>query len=202
MSVATTIHGHILDGTSGWVCPHVLPRLESDRKSRKSAIVTQDISVLLGVVHNTIQEAGISLLSVCQASFAALLSIIVGEEDICFGNVMSGRSVTIDRIDGLVAPCFNTVPVRTRLSELSRSIDSAKSFLSLNANIPEHQFTPTRHIQSLLHRINSISARLFDTLLIVQQPSRPLNESIWNIEKDDGFMDVSLRRFFLAVAVY
>jgi hypothetical protein len=33
--------------------------------------------------------------------------------------------------------------------------------------------------------------RLFDTLLLLQQPARPLDQCLWTLERDEGEMDVS-----------
>ena len=176
--------------------PRLLPRLKSESVPDASVTITRDIDLPLTTIRDALQESGFSMLSLCQASLASLLSILLKTDDICFGNVMSGRSVTIDGIDKLVAPCFNTIPIRMDLFSTSRNIDLARAFHSINPRMIDYQFTPFRRIQSLVGRKHK-DWRLFDTLLILQQPLQPRNGTVWTLERDEGFMDVSFRTFKL-----
>ena len=170
--------------------PQILPQLKPESLLGPSVTITRDIDSPLATIRDALQESGLSMLSLCQASLASVLSILLGTDDVCFGNVMSGRSLTIDGIDKLVAPCFNTIPIRMDLSSTSRNIDLARAFHSINPRMIDYQFTPFRRIQSLVGRKHK-DWRLFDTLLILQQPLQPRNDTVWTIERDEGFMDVS-----------
>jgi amino acid adenylation domain-containing protein len=139
------------------------------------------------IIYKT-QELGVSLLSLCQSSWAAMLSLILGVEDICFGNVVSGRSVPVDGIDRLVAPCFNTIPIRVNLKDTRRTGDLMKAMQELNPRILEYQFTPLRFVQNMVS--HNTGQPLFDTLLLLQQHVKPLDNTIWELERDDGEMDV------------
>jgi hypothetical protein len=76
------------------------------------------------------------------------------------------------------------------LSDKQQNLDLMKAFQTLNPTLLQYQFTPLRRIQSLLSR-NGSGRRLFDTLLLLQQPLRPLDGEIWTLERDEGEMDVS-----------
>jgi hypothetical protein len=76
------------------------------------------------------------------------------------------------------------------MSRKRRNLDMMKAFQSANTELMQYQFTPLRRIQSLFSQHGS--RRLFDTLLLLQQSPRPLDRSIWTLERDDGEMDVSL----------
>ncbi|KAI0168906.1 hypothetical protein GGR52DRAFT_496538 [Hypoxylon sp. FL1284] len=134
-----------------------------------------------------LRDLGISLLPLCQTVWSITVSLLQQSSDVCFGNVVSGRSIALDDVDALVAPCFNTVPVRMDLSRIDFLQDVVKRFQQLNTEIIPYQFTGLRRIQSQL----SIP-RLFDTLLILQPPSAPLDQTIWSLEQDYGAMDVPL----------
>ncbi|KAL2158785.1 hypothetical protein VTH06DRAFT_3977 [Thermothelomyces fergusii] len=77
------------------------------------------------------------------------------------------------------------------LSRRQRNLELLKAFQALNAEMMEYQFTPRRRIQSLDPRASG-TPRLFDTLLLLQQSPRPLDQSIWTLERDEGEMDVPL----------
>ncbi|KAI1798711.1 acetyl-CoA synthetase-like protein [Daldinia bambusicola] len=133
------------------------------------------------------QELGTSLLSLCQAAWAITISLLQGNRDVCFGHVVSGRSIALDQIDTLVAPCFNTIPIRIDLSRFKFPHQVINKFQRLNVQMIPYQFTSLRRIQSRL-RLSS----LFDTVLIVQPQSYALDETIWSLEQENGAMDVPL----------
>ncbi|KAK3350231.1 non-ribosomal peptide synthetase [Lasiosphaeria hispida] len=167
--------------------PSSMKQFKIERPARSSFTITKT-ELSLSLISGKAQQLGVSLLSLTQAAWAAVLATLFRTNDICFGNVVNGRTLPIERIDELVAPCFNTIPVRMDLSDKQRNVDLMKAFQSLTPNLIHHQFTPLRRVQSLASR--SGSRRLFDTLLLFQQPSRELDESVWILERDDGEMDV------------
>ncbi|KAJ3493844.1 hypothetical protein NLG97_g4473 [Lecanicillium saksenae] len=136
-----------------------------------------------------IKSLGISLSSLCQATMARLLAIIGDKSDVCFGNVMYGRTIGLDGIERLVAPCFNTVPIRQDMPPMLSNIDLAKSLLALNADLLERQFMPLRQIQKIAA---AETRNLFDALLLVQQPLQEMDVNTWTLEEDAGVMDLPL----------
>ncbi|KAI0382309.1 hypothetical protein F5Y04DRAFT_52723 [Hypomontagnella monticulosa] len=134
-----------------------------------------------------LRDLDASLLSLCQAAWAITLSLLQDTSDVCFGNVMSGRSIALDQIDTLVAPCFNTIPMRMNFSTIKFFHQAMKKFHRLNSEILPYQFTGLRRIQSQLPL-----SRLFDTILILQPHTEPLDGTIWSLEQEYGAMDVPL----------
>lgn len=140
-------------------------------------------------VQKQTQSFETSLLAVCQTVWSSLLATHLHTADVCFGNVVSGRSVPVEGVERLAAPCFNTIPVRsknlTRLSYLD-------GFRALQAQIAESlpfQFTPLRRIQT---KCSPEGRPLFHTLLILQPPARELDQRIWTISQENGAMDVPI----------
>lgn len=149
-------------------------------------VLRQHLPISLSEVNSSLRALNMSMLSLVQASWSILLHVVLNHDDVCFGNVVSGRSSTVDRISELVAPCFNTLPMRFNFSDgAKRNIDVMKSFQSLSPAILEHQFSPLRRIQALC---STGGARLFDTLVLLQQAPRPLDQRLWVLERDDGYM--------------
>ncbi|KAF3068467.1 Hydroxamate-type ferrichrome siderophore peptide synthetase [Daldinia childiae] len=133
------------------------------------------------------QELGVSLLPLCQTAWAITLSLLQDNRDVCFGNVVSGRSIAIDQIDTLVAPCFNTVPMRMNISNFKFPHQVMNKFQRLNIEMMPYQFTSLRHIQTRLRL-----PYLFDTVLIVQPQGYALDGTVWSLEQEHGAMDVPL----------
>ncbi|CAJ2505863.1 Uu.00g132570.m01.CDS01 [Anthostomella pinea] len=168
--------------------PRRLRQMEFEDDSKSRLISARASTFSLVSLELRLKKLGVSLLSLCQAAWSITLSMLQNSSDICFGNVLSGRSITMDGIDTLVAPCFNTIPVRLDLSDSRFLIEAMKAFQSLNAETLPFQFTSLRHVHSQL----SASSRLFDTVLILQPEPTPLDESLWSLEQEDGAMDVPI----------
>ncbi|KAF1978402.1 hypothetical protein BU23DRAFT_564003 [Bimuria novae-zelandiae CBS 107.79] len=143
----------------------------------------------LGKVLSQCRVMSCSLLSVVQAAWAKVLHFVLAESDLCFGNVVSGRTLPEDGLDRLVAPCFNTLPMRLKFDFQSPNIELCKKLHSLNVDVLPFQLTPLRWIQS---KTRHEQGRLFDTLVILQRPSTSLDETIWSLESDDGQMDLPM----------
>lgn len=141
----------------------------------------------LSAIHAKLRESGTTILSLCQAAWSEVLASLLQTSDVWFGNVFNGRSLPLDDIDDLVAPCFNTVPMRIKLSESDSNRDLMKKCQNLNARILHYQFTPLRKIRSLMYNDNT---GLFDTLLLLQPPAQQLDRKLWTLERDTGYMDV------------
>ncbi|RKU49052.1 Nonribosomal Peptide Synthase (NRPS), variant 2 [Coniochaeta pulveracea] len=173
--------------------PKLLPQLkapELEELGKSHGVLAASASIPLSTIQGKAKHFGSSLLTICQATWTSVLAALLQTDDICFGNVVSGRSAAIDRIDELVAPCFNTVPIRIDLSHKRQNIDLLKYFNALNPKVIQHQFASLRRLQSLVS--SQHSQPLFDTLLLLQHPARTLDDRVWTLERDDGEMDIPL----------
>ncbi|KAK1835667.1 non-ribosomal peptide synthetase [Podospora conica] len=170
--------------------PHALSQIRVDDPSAIPLVTSRNAAMPLSFISGKTKQLGISLLSLAQATWAAVLAVSLRNLDVCFGNVVSGRSLPLDRLDELVGPCFNTIPIRMDLARQPRCIDLIKAFQALNLDLAPYQFTPLRRIQAQFSRHDS--RRLFDTLLLLQHPSRELDDKIWALRRDEGEMDVMI----------
>ncbi|KAK5657928.1 hypothetical protein OQA88_2477 [Cercophora sp. LCS_1] len=168
--------------------PKLLAGVKSPSSRVSTTVLQMELALSLSFVTGRTKELGVSLLSLTQAAWAVTVRCLFRDEDVCFGNVMSGRSLSLERLEELVAPCFNTIPVRMNILDKRRNFDLMKAFQHANPDFIAHQFTALRRIQALLS--HNGSRRLFDTLLLLQQPVRKLDSEIWDLERDDGDMDI------------
>ncbi|KAK0662353.1 Hydroxamate-type ferrichrome siderophore peptide synthetase [Lasiodiplodia hormozganensis] len=160
------------------------------RKTRtRRSVFVENLPLSLSTLESDCRKLSCTLLALCQAAWAKILSLYTGESDVCFGNVVSGRTLPIDGLDRLVAPCFNTLPVRVDLSAKSKNCDLLAYLSSFNADSLPYQLTPLRRIQA---KLSGDGTRLFDTLFILQQSTYSLDENIWSLEEDSGEMDFPL----------
>jgi amino acid adenylation domain-containing protein len=162
---------------------------QTDRSGPPTWLLRLATTYSLSWVEEAIKEHRTSLLAVCHAVWAGIISELIQESDICFGNVVSGRTTQVEGIERLVAPCFNTIPSRLQETHKMSFIEAFRKLQSLNTESLPFQLTPLRRIQS---KFSTDGSRLFDTLFILQQPLRALDTKIWSILEDDGAMDFPL----------
>ncbi|KAI9741494.1 MAG: hypothetical protein M1818_004300 [Claussenomyces sp. TS43310] len=141
----------------------------------------------LSWIEERIKTHSTSLLSVCQTVWAALLAERLESSDVCFGNIVSGRTVSVDGIDRLVAPCFNSLPIRVIDIHKLSYLELFRVMQTQDTECLPFQLSPLRRIQS---QCRTDETRLFDTLLILQPPRRELDSNIWTVENDIGAMDM------------
>ncbi|KAJ8131526.1 hypothetical protein O1611_g2102 [Lasiodiplodia mahajangana] len=142
----------------------------------------------LKLIEAQLRDIGVPMLALIQTAWAVTLFSLSQGSDVSFGNVIAGRSIPLDMVDDLVAPCFNTLPIRMDLSLSTFIIDVMKRFQSLNSNMIPYQFTGLRHIQKEFGK----KMGLFDTLVILQPPPKPLDDTLWYLVYEDGHMDVPI----------
>ncbi|KAG4289239.1 hypothetical protein FPRO06_04061 [Fusarium proliferatum] len=165
----------------------IFPQTTTSEVDQSTCTTSMDIP--LSDLQLRIRDLGSTLLSVCQASWATVLAAAYRRTDVCFGNVVSGRTLDIDGLERLVAPCFNTIPVRVDFPEASSNLDLVKHLQKMNTELIAYQFTPLRLIQ---RSINRTGKHIFDTLLLLQKPLQDIDKSVWTLEGDSGDMDIPL----------
>jgi amino acid adenylation domain-containing protein len=131
----------------------------------------------------------VSAATIFQTAWAKVLALAQNASDVCFGDVVGGRSVPVADVDRLVAPCFNTLPVRVALSSINNNLGLMRALHKQRLAADSYQLTPLRRIQALS---KTPDVHLFDSLLLVQPPTRNLDEDIWVFQEEDGLMDLPL----------
>ncbi|KAJ6123272.1 hypothetical protein N7512_005737 [Penicillium capsulatum] len=135
------------------------------------------------------KDLSVTPLNVLHAAWARLLILHTDTSDVCFGNVFSCRTVPLEGADRIVGPCFNTLPMRIRLSSTSTNADVLRVSQKHNNDILPHQLSPLRRIQRRTVRGGS---QLFDTLVIFQGSGTELNPQYWELLEDEGNMGFPL----------
>ncbi|OJD13322.1 hypothetical protein AJ78_06213 [Emergomyces pasteurianus Ep9510] len=157
--------------------------------SRRVRTVEAEFSVPLSKVREACKGVSVTFLSIVQAAWSKLLLLYTQKPDICFGNVFSCRSIPVDGAERIVGPCLNTLPIRIKADSNTMNIDLARNLQEYNAAVIPYQLTSLRRLQSLF---GHNSTQLFDTLVLLQNSHRPLNEKLWKLIEEKGDMDFPL----------
>ncbi len=101
---------------------------------------------------------GLTLNSVVQGTWALLLALLTGSDDVVFGQTVHGRPADLPGADRIVGLLMNTVPVRVR-------IDPAEPAAALFARIQDEQLAlaPHHHLGLTAVRRLADHGPLFDT---------------------------------------
>jgi amino acid adenylation domain-containing protein len=179
-----------LGGFELTACPDLTGKSNSFRKGLVGMASRRlSSSRTLSAINEGCRAVDSSLLALGQSAWARLLSVYTGESDVCFGNVVSGRTIPVDGVETIVAPCFNTVPIRVQVPQDGTARSVMETLQTLNADIIPFQLTPLRRIMAAL---KTEGRALFDTLFILQHASENSFKDLWEEMEDRGEMDVSL----------
>lgn len=144
-------------------------------------------SLDLDAINDGCKELSTSLLVLGQSAWARLLAAYTGEEDLCFGNIVSGRTVPVEGVESIIAPCFNTVPVRVQVLRDTTNRAVLDALQMGHAKCMPYQLTPLRRIMTAM---KTDGMRLFDTLFLLQHAKETSFDELWTELLDMGEMDV------------
>ena len=142
--------------------------------------------VPLSTLQAELKRMSTTLLATVQASWARLLSFYLQTFDVCLGNIYSGRSIPVQDADQIIGPCFNTLPVRVELKKWQTTAELIRSLQEINTAILPIQPSSLRILQKA-H--GSTERALFDTILLLQLETQPVDEKIWTLVEETGDMD-------------
>lgn len=134
--------------SSNMEADHKLSVMESALPHKYSALSKRSSQIL------------VTLSSVFETIYAVSLAQQMGQLDVIFGRVTSGRALPIQPPEGIVAPLINTTPCRLQLKPSSRLKDLFKPMHTRSIAAMEHQHEAARQIQ----RWANSDVPLFDSL--------------------------------------
>ncbi|HEX7243484.1 MAG TPA: amino acid adenylation domain-containing protein, partial [Longimicrobiaceae bacterium] len=108
----------------------------------------------------------LTLNTLFQGAWGALLAGYTGEEDLAFGSVVAGRNVPLPGVDAVPGVFVNTVPVRVRARPGETAADRLRAMQAEQLRARDHEHWPAEQLRewSGLPR----GRRLFDTLFVFQ----------------------------------
>ncbi|PWW73490.1 hypothetical protein C7212DRAFT_359603 [Tuber magnatum] len=156
--LAERFWNQILAGAS----PSSLRVLSTETEKTKTYRREQNSSMPFSAIQSFCKHTGVTIQSLGQMCWALFLAYRLGEPDVMFGTILSGRD--FDSADEIMFPAMNTVPVRAIIHGTYKEM--LQYMQDNSANIIKYQHTPLRKIQKLA---GSNGQRLFDTLFIYQR---------------------------------
>lgn len=138
------------------------------------------------------KQVGVTAQSLGQMCWGLLLAHYLGESDVLFGTVLSGRD--FESAEEIIFPAMNTVPVRAIVHGNYK--DMLQYMQGNSARVLKYQHTPLRQIQKLME---SHGQRLFDTLFIYQHKRESVKsrtKAMWHSIEGASDVEVNLFPYF------
>jgi amino acid adenylation domain-containing protein len=109
------------------------------------------------------RELGVTVNTVLQLGWAAMLGALTGRDDVVFGTTVAGRPPEVSGVEDALGLFINTVPVRVRLDRTASLADLVGQVQRDQAALLPHQHLSLSEVQRLAGL-----GQLFDTLLVFE----------------------------------
>ncbi|MEJ7558100.1 MAG: non-ribosomal peptide synthase/polyketide synthase [Pedobacter sp.] len=155
-----------LDGLSVLQLPtdYVRPAVQSTRGDSFAFSIDQNLSASLQALS---QAEGVTLYMTLLAAFKILLYRYSGQEDICVGSPVAGRSH--HEIEGLIGFFVNTLALRTELSGDSSFTTVLQSVKETTLEAYNHQEVPfEKVVEAVVRERDPSRSPLFQVMLVLQ----------------------------------
>ncbi|WP_405359025.1 non-ribosomal peptide synthase/polyketide synthase [Kitasatospora sp. NBC_00085] len=146
---------------------------------RRVVEVDQELSATLAALA---RRHGLTLNTVVQGAWAALLSRLTGRDDVVFGATVSGRPPEIAGIETMVGLFINTLPVRVRMEPTEPVIALLGRIQQQQSGLMDHSYLRLSDVQRLAG-----VGELFDTATVFENYPAPPQ----GLHDEPGEVDVS-----------
>ena len=160
------------------------------QQEKRSFTLQQPLSISGHMIDDGSKVYGCTAQSLVQAAWASVLAPYIGNE-VIFGVVVSGRTLPVDEVEGIIGPIFNTIPFHLHLSESTTWKSLVQQAHTLNADCIPYHHTPLRLIRKWLAL--PPERQVFDTLFVYQRTPRQheATNPLWKPIESINDVDVS-----------
>ncbi|KAM5447569.1 NRPS cluster protein [Microsporum canis] len=155
-------------------------------KEKKYRATSHVPDMRLAEIGHVCKSTSVTTLSLLQAAWSRLICYLSDATDICFGDVVNCRSISVEGAERIIGPCFNTLPVRTRINQNITNMDLMRNLQSNRSATLPYQLSSMRRLQS---RFGQRGLKIFDSLLLLQGTPLRLDEALWRMVSESGTMD-------------
>ncbi|WP_020102101.1 non-ribosomal peptide synthetase [Mycobacterium sp. 360MFTsu5.1] len=127
---------------------------------------TTEVKASAGETDRLVEAArarGVTVNSLTQMAWAAILSVLTDRRDVVFGVTVSGRPGELAGVESMVGLFINTVPLRVRLDPLRRVGEQCLALQRDAAELREHSYLSHTELRTL-----GGVGELFDSLLVYE----------------------------------
>ncbi|QMW46378.1 hypothetical protein G4B11_009833 [Aspergillus flavus] len=152
-------------------------------------------AVRVGNRHHSSVEIGqtpaskdLTLPELIRAAWAIVISVHTGSNDVCFGETLMGRNISLRGITEVAGPVLTTVPTRVQVDNELLVTQFLQNIRTLTTAMIPHQHSGLQRIRKL--NDNTSFACDFQNLLVIQTEEEVMNGDLWvpeNNQTSDEF---------------
>ncbi|KAM5489397.1 NRPS cluster protein [Microsporum audouinii] len=122
----------------------------------------------------------VTLPTVIRAAWAMILAEYTASNDVCFGEIMTGRNINVPGIVDIVGPTLTTVPTRIQVNPQTTVTNFLQEVQQGSADVVPHQHAGLQYIR----RLNGDASEAcdFQNLLVIQTAQGGDQEDLWEIQ--------------------
>lgn len=150
------------DLLSGWT-PAELATASSSSATGESAETTVNARTFtrsLAALEQDCAKLSLTLPGLLQGVFGICLAQLHGHGSATYGTVLSGRTVPVEGVERMMAPCLVTLPQRVDLRKVSDAHEAVAASQKAGFEVLNYQYSATRDIQAWL----GVDQPLFDAI--------------------------------------
>jgi amino acid adenylation domain-containing protein/non-ribosomal peptide synthase protein (TIGR01720 family) len=119
-----------------------------------------------GALQSFARQNQLTISTLAQGAWALLLSVYSGEQDVCFGVTVSGRSAGLTGIESMVGLFINTLPSRVNVNGDQPLVSWLKRLQEQQVKMGEYEYAPLAKVQKWGGTPRGVA--LFESILAVE----------------------------------
>lgn len=145
-----------------------LAALAAAHHAAETSVSARTFTRPLGALEQDCAGRSLTLPALLQGVFGACLAQLHGYGSATYGAVLSGRTVPVDGVERMMAPCIVTLPQRVDLRRVADITEAVVASQRAGFEVLEYQHTATRDVQAWL----GVDQPLFDAIFSFARKSR------------------------------
>nr|WP_185964341.1 non-ribosomal peptide synthetase [Aliikangiella marina] len=162
-------------------CQNSLLEMESSSVSSKEVVLNLN-SHQSAAVKRVVKDLNVTINTYFQAAWSYVNYLFSNENDVVFGQTVSGRNVPVDGIENMIGLFINTIPVRVKIDKSQKISEWLKEISARQQESLEFSFLSLVEISKALGLRENQS--LFNSLLVFE--NYPINSSLGDALGVDG----------------
>lgn len=128
----------------------------------------------------TSSVGGVTLPTIIRAAWTLVLASHTASNDVCFGEISTGRNINVPGIADIVGPTLTTIPTRIQVNPQATVTNFLQEVQQDSADVVPHQHAGLQYIR----RLNGDASEAcdFQNLLVIQTAQGEGQEDLWEIQ--------------------
>lgn len=176
-----------VDLLSGWT-PAELATASGSAivESTETTVNAHTFTRSLSALEKDCAKLSLTLPALLQGVFGICLAQLHGYGSATYGTVLSGRTIPVEGVERMMAPCITTLPQRINLRQVSDAHEAVVASQKAGFEVLKYQYTATRDIQAWL----GADQPLFDAIFSFARKAKTVGTEDKLLKEQDSQMSL------------